>query len=208
MEIVEMTRTSGLQEVRISELSRKDRGFSMIEVLVTLVITLLGLLGVLGLQIKAQQTEFESYQRAQALVLLSDMTDRLQANGKSALCYDMTSWSVKYLGPESGAVPVACVVAGTANTQQIANNDLAAWRNALLGTSEKIGGASVGVLVGGRGCITRVANDATGEVYEIAVAWEGRAPTVTPQSTCASGLYASEPQRRILTKRVKIPILG
>jgi len=183
----------------------------MIEVMVTLVITLLALLGLLALQIKAQQTEFESYQRAQALVLLSDITDRVLANGKSALCYDMTNWSVKYLGPESGAVPVACTIAGTTGTQQIANSDLTAWRNSLLGASEKTGGASgtnVGVLVGGRGCITRISNDATGEIYEIAVVWEGRAATVAPQSTCATGLFSSEAQRRALTKRIKIPILG
>ena len=40
----------------------------MIEVMVTLLIILVGLLGIGGLQMQAQISELESYQRAQALI--------------------------------------------------------------------------------------------------------------------------------------------
>ena len=56
----------------------------MIEVLVSLVILLLGLLGLIGLQAKAHNAEIESYQRAQAIVLLQDMFDRMNANRDDA----------------------------------------------------------------------------------------------------------------------------
>ena len=52
----------------------------MIEVLITFVVLLVGLLGLIGLQARTQQAELESYQRGQALVLLQDMVDRMNAN--------------------------------------------------------------------------------------------------------------------------------
>ena len=54
------------------------RGFSMIEVLVALLIIVLELLGLAGLQVRMQQAEFESYQRAQAVILLQDMVERIR----------------------------------------------------------------------------------------------------------------------------------
>ena len=53
------------------------RGFTMLEVLISLLLVVLGLLGLLGLQTQAQVAEFESYQRSQALVLVSDMAERI-----------------------------------------------------------------------------------------------------------------------------------
>ena len=43
---------------------RRQEGFSMIEVLVTMVILMLGLLGLAGLMIASQRAEVEAYQRA------------------------------------------------------------------------------------------------------------------------------------------------
>ena len=58
----------------------RHAGFTMLEVLVSLLIAVVGLLGLLGLQTQAQVSEFESYQRAQALVLANDMVDRIAFN--------------------------------------------------------------------------------------------------------------------------------
>ena len=63
----------------------------MIEVLITFVVLLVGLLGLIGLQARTQQAELESYQRGQALVLLQDMVDRMNANridAKNGVYYD------------------------------------------------------------------------------------------------------------------------
>src|SRR5438132_11066325 len=59
-------------------------GATVIEVLITIVILAFGLLGLVGLQAKVQLADFESYQRAQAVVLLSDMVDRINANPGTA----------------------------------------------------------------------------------------------------------------------------
>ena len=51
----------------------RQAGTSLVEVLVTIVITAIGLLGLAGMQSRLQTSEMESYQRAQALLLLEDM---------------------------------------------------------------------------------------------------------------------------------------
>ena len=45
----------------------RQPGFTMIEVLVTMVILMIGLLGIAGLMAQGQRTSFEAYQRQQAL---------------------------------------------------------------------------------------------------------------------------------------------
>ena len=55
-------------------------GLIMIEVLVAIVLVLVGLMGLVGLQARAHQGEMEAYQRTQALVLLRDMVDSIEAH--------------------------------------------------------------------------------------------------------------------------------
>ncbi|MGH6635826.1 MAG: type IV pilus modification PilV family protein, partial [Gammaproteobacteria bacterium] len=54
-------------------------GFSLIEVLVTMVIVVIGLLGWAGLQSKASVVQMEAYQRAQGLAAMRDMADRIMS---------------------------------------------------------------------------------------------------------------------------------
>ena len=57
-------------------------GFTLIEILVTLVIVVLGLLGLEAFQMRTQQARMDAYNRAQALVLLDI---RRFANGWSGV---------------------------------------------------------------------------------------------------------------------------
>lgn len=61
-------------------LQRHQRGFSLIEVLVSLVIMSVGILGVAGMQILSLQQNRSSLLRAEALQLGNDMLDRMRAN--------------------------------------------------------------------------------------------------------------------------------
>ncbi len=64
------------------------KGFSLLEVLVSMFVLALGLLGLAGLQTRVSVAEMESYQRTQALILVQDMVDRIATNG-SALRADI-----------------------------------------------------------------------------------------------------------------------
>ena len=161
---------------------RKNVGFSLIEVLVTIVILLIGLLGLAGLQGRALTSQMESYQRSQALILLKDMADRIDTNRKNATSYITAT----PLGT-GGSYPASCSTSGVCATT--ADTDLFVWNNALQGAAEtQNGGANVGAMIGARGCVYQAAAPVSGvaTTYSIVVAWQGMNNTAPPDTSTAS----------------------
>ena len=106
-----------------------QRGFTMLEILVSLLLIVIGLLGILGLQAQATIAEFESYQRGQALILVQDMLDRINANRRAALCYVFTDAAGSpQLGSGSAATVCASPATGTPTTRAMASQDLSDWK--------------------------------------------------------------------------------
>ena len=62
-----------------------QRGFSMVEVLVTVVVLAIGLLGLAGLQAYGLQNNHGAYVRSQAALLSYDVVDSMRANRNAAL---------------------------------------------------------------------------------------------------------------------------
>ena len=58
----------------------KQHGFSMIEILITLVLVAIAILGTAGLQLNAMRLNKGSQWRTQAIFLASDMVERMEAN--------------------------------------------------------------------------------------------------------------------------------
>ena len=182
---------------------RRQVGSSLVEVLVTVSILAFALLGIAGLQSKIGVAEMESYQRAQALVALSQMTERIASNTANAGAY-VTGNTIG----TGDAQPANCT-----GIAQGPNRDLCEWSNTLKGTGETTGGgASAGGLLGGRGCITQVQapNPALGVcaagVYQVSVVWQGMAPTAVPALACGTGLYGgNDAYRRLISATVTIP---
>jgi len=190
---------------------RQSRGFSMLEVLISLLITVFGLLGLVGMQAIAHQTELESYQRAQALILMNDIVERLNTNRGSAACFAITdsSTGTPYLGTAGAnhAGTPDCS-SGYTNTQTkaLADAGMLEWDQMLKGAAEISGSnAQVGAMVGARGCVSF--NAAT-NTYTVAVAWQGTTRTFSPVVNCANGLYGDETQRRVVWTTVRIATLG
>lgn len=190
-------------------IAERSSGFSMIEVLVALMIIVLGLLGLAAMQVRMQQAEFESYQRAQALVLLQDMVDRIQLHRVTAPCFRFTTGAngTPYVGA-AGTAAIACAASSAGdNAEAVAT--LTDWDNQLKGAAETKGGNSVGAMVGARGCVSYSAAsellDSTGApmsgtgIYTVGVAWQGTIDTVTPTVNCANGLYGTEARRRVVS---------
>lgn len=183
---------------------RLQQGSSLIEVLVTLVILMLGLLGLVGLMLQSQRSQVESYQRVQALVVLQDMVNRINANRKVAACYAFTTAAngSPYLGSGSALAP-ACAL-GTAEQNARAVQDMTEWNSLLLGSAEKSGTSDVGAMLGARGCVSLVAG-----VYQVSVAWQGNGKTAAPAGVnCATDLYGDEAQRRAISAPVQIANLS
>jgi type IV pilus assembly protein PilV len=181
-----------------------QHGISLIEVLIAMVILAIGLLGLVGLQGRLHVTQVESYQRAQALILLQDMSNRILLNRTGAASY-VTAVEPIGTGMAGGACPAA-------NATRV-ERDVREWCQFLIGASETLGGASVGAMVGGRGCVNQIDTDE----YLITVAWQGIAPSAAPPvpvdadiEPCGAGEYdgpAGSPCVNDLCRRVVTTIV-
>ena len=194
----------------MARLKRSQAGFSMLEVLVTIVITAVGLLGMAGLMTRTNVAEYESYQRSQAMILLSDMVDKINANRKAAGCYGVSdpSTGAPFLGTGSTLAP-ACSAYGTALEQARAVADLNDWNAKLLGAAETQAGNAVGAMTAARGCASF---DPVANTYQVSVAWQGTSATVAPTAidptfVCGLGLYGPEAQRRLVSLTLSIATL-
>ena len=186
---------------------KKNIGFSLIEVLVTIVILMIGLLGLAALQGRALTSQLESYQRSQALILVRDMENRINANRKHAADYvtaPNTTLGVG-LGCPAAAISVASV-------------DMNEWCGALKGAAEGQGGVSAaGAMIGARGCVYQIAAPVVGVAtpYLVVVAWQGlnntKAPDVTTATSagqCGVGQYGNESLHRVVTLPISIADLN
>jgi type IV pilus assembly protein PilV len=99
-------------------MKRCQSGFSLIEVLVTILILAFGLLGVAGLLVKGVSNASSSEAMAKASQLAADMADRIRANPAVAL-----SATSEYLTGYGDAIP--------GNPISIAQQDKRDWMTAL-----------------------------------------------------------------------------
>jgi type IV pilus assembly protein PilV len=199
---------------RKSNVARTQSGFSMIEILVSMFIIATGLFGLIGMQILAHKSELDSYQRAQALVLITDIIDRVNLNRKVATCYAITTTSstgTPYLGTTTGGghydtTGFSCpTMAANPNAVARASQDLVEMDSMLQGSAEALSGGQVGAMIGARACI---GFDSATQRYIVAVAWQGSSegfdPTGWAQApdvakNCAKGLYGTtEGWRRVV----------
>jgi len=61
----------------------RQRGFTLVEVLVTVIIMSIGLLGVAGLQLASMRSNHSAYLRTQATLAAYDLVDRMRADPAS-----------------------------------------------------------------------------------------------------------------------------
>jgi type IV pilus assembly protein PilV len=197
-----------------------SRGFTLIEVLVTLVILLFGLLGIAGLMAKGQKASFEAYQRQQALSLANDMVERVLANRTQADVYTAgapvntpvgiggDSYSDLLEGSTTNCALSNC------SPQNLADYDLAMWEGLLQGYGERASSddSLVGGIIDARGCVEEIADTAAAcpaapappntfftRTLRISVAWQGQEDTAAPEdSACGQDEYGPDTRRRLV----------
>ncbi|PNF81890.1 type IV pilus modification protein PilV [Stutzerimonas stutzeri] len=172
---------------------------SLIEVLVTLVVLAVGLLGVMALQARLQQSEMETYQRSQALLLLDDIAARITANRTAAASYVTGT-----------ASPLGAGMTCPTNSSTQQQRDSAMWCAALQGASESTSSGLAGAMIGGRGCIEPLGSNQ----YLLTVAWQGSLPLAAPNASVACGKDAfdgatgsqcsNDRCRRVVTTLVRV----
>jgi len=134
------------------------KGFTLVEVLVSVLILSLGLLGVAGLQTFSLRSNQGAFFRTQATAAAYDIADRMRANPKGVAdgSYDAVDTSQLPGDPN-------CITAGC-TTSQLADYDILDWAS-----------NSISVLPAGAGTVKiddmGTATDPSDDVFVVTVLW-------------------------------------
>jgi type IV pilus assembly protein PilV len=98
----------------------QQRGITMVESLVALVVLSVGMLGIAGLHLASLKTGRTALLRTQAVNLVNDMADRIRANPRARDAYDSGDYA---------AAPAThdCVTVSNCSSAELAEDDLARW---------------------------------------------------------------------------------
>ena len=171
------------------------QGFTLIEVLVTLVITAIALFGFVELQNRAQIANLEATQRAYATMIASNMAEQIKANPEiGADCNLTASFDV---GSGHGTWNHPC---------ESGNNSVKEWHKDLRGNRETTnsGNQKIGSIKNGHGCINYTAAvpaSGTPAKYTVSVAWKGFQKTAAggPSGSCGFGEYGDSGYHRLMS---------
>ena len=98
---------------------QRQQGFSLIEVLITMLVVAVGMLGIAAIMVTSLKNNQSAYARGQATILAGDIVDRMRANRTAAQVVP---------SPYNVALGAAPAGAGVALT------DLQQWRAAVVAT--------------------------------------------------------------------------
>ena len=153
---------------KLSQNPSKSSGFTLLEVLITLVIMGVGILGLASIQLQAMKFVHGAYIQSQVQILAYDMLDRLRANRVEAL--NTNNYSLA-LATSPSAPGTNCATA-VCTASQMAAFDVYEWREIL---DEH--------LPSGKGAIS-LTDVGSARFYTIEVQWlDNRSVTVTNAST-------------------------
>ncbi|MCI2962610.1 MULTISPECIES: type IV pilus modification protein PilV [Shewanella] len=185
---------------KFERLTQKDfqRGFSLIEVLVALVILVIGLIGIFNLHIVAKRGSFESFQQTQASYYIDDIINRMRLN-RGQLANYVGTYKGNLTAPEKICdVGVGHDVNDVCSDVQTSASDLYQWEQLFLGASEQVGGHNVGGLDLPTACIKA---SLAGEVT-VVMSWRGiRALSdgAAKANSFVQSCGTSSDRRRVLT---------
>lgn len=153
---------------KLERLTQKkfQRGFSLIEVLVALVILVIGLIGIFNLHIVAKRGSFESFQQTQASYYANDIINRMKLNRTQLVNYD--GEYTGSLGKPSNVCDVAVGAVNICTPEETEAWDLYQWEQSFMGATEVVDSQNVGGLDSPTACIS-----VNGSTVTVAVAWRG-----------------------------------
>ncbi|HTC38871.1 MAG TPA: type IV pilus modification protein PilV [Steroidobacteraceae bacterium] len=141
-------------------------GFTLVEVLVSLVVLSIGLLGIAKLMLFSSHSNDSAYLRSQATALAYEILDDMRANRQEAIIAGTYNTAAAVPAAVPGAL---CIGVGSCTTPtQLALYDLYQWGLHLNANS---GAAPPGALPNGQGSVTTV-TAGTQTTVTIVVSWD------------------------------------
>ena len=173
----------------------RTKGFTLVEVLVSLVVLAIGLLGIAKLMLLSSHSNDSAYLRSQATALAYEMLDNMRANRQEALppnsSYNIAA-AVPVVFPYAGT---ACVATACTTSTQVAQYDLFQWGMRLNANS---GLVPAGALPNGQGSVATVTDPSNQTTVTIIVSWNDS----VAQSTLNAGAPAAANTQSITLETV------
>lgn len=135
----------------------KLRGFTLIEVLVTLLVLSIGLLGLAALQASSIKFNQSAYMRTQATILAYDILDRMRANRVAA---NAGSYATSSANSASDYTTSCNGTGANCTAPQIASHDLREWKTTIEST-----------LPGSTAQISQTPASGTGVIHNVTIRW-------------------------------------
>ena len=148
----------------MKRLQNRQRGASLIEVLVSMTVLAVGILGIGAMQTNTLKSNQNSYMRTQAVFHANDIVERMRSNmqGVEAGNYD----------DPAPVVTASCHAAAGCSAAQMAANDVAQWETSI---AASLPGGSATVCLESTpvdGSPTAPACDSSGLVYAVKIWWD------------------------------------
>lgn len=180
----------------------KQRGFTLLEIVIAMLLLSIGLVGAALLQTNAKRSSFDALQRSMATAIANDVIVRMRSNvpilaGDSLAEYNGMNYGQGTEIPEpenrckNSADPCA-------SFSQIRLNDLYEWDQLLRGKSVTLSGKTTSGLLNPVGCVEFAQG-----VLKVTVAWQGKnkisdaAASEQNDSIAASCGSASKQRRQV-----------
>jgi len=154
--------------------SHRQRGFTLLEVLIALLVFSIGLLGLAGLQVQGLKFNHDSYLRSQATLLGYDLLDRIRANSTTAATYEVNDSAIT-------TVPTNCAASGTTcSTAQMVAFDLYQWKTGI-----------ANLLPNGKGKVDEDTVNTSPQNYIITITWDSseKRDKKTGEATVLSSIF-------------------
>ncbi len=150
-----------------------QRGFTLVEALISVVIMSIGLLGVAALQTRSLGSTNISSKRSQAILLAGDLADRMRANRVAADTTDASHYA------NIGAADNACRAvhynhthnAASCTAVQLAADDLADWNAQIAAILPAGSGVVCRDTTPNDGAVGAAACDGNGNAFAIKIFW-------------------------------------
>lgn len=158
----------------------RQRGFTMVEVMITVLILAVGMLAIAGLQMTAKRSGQQAWQRSLAILLADNMIERIRANPAAVEDYHTGLGDGALGGGSIDEEPTDCA-AGECSAQEMAEWDLWNWERRLDGAAiQDADDNDAGGLIEPHGCIVfeeaGAAAPNTGRL-RVVVSWEALTET-------------------------------
>jgi type IV pilus assembly protein PilV len=129
----------------------RNRGFTLMEILIALLILAIGLLGMAGLQVTGLRNSMSSGMRTEATFLAEDMADRMRSNMDGVTAGSYNALDTASLPTDPGCIASGCTIS------ELAAHDINEWATL------------VAALPGGRAQVTNAPGN---NVFRIRVMWD------------------------------------